>query len=199
MMGEEVGNQCLGAKVNHVMVNIDYRLSNGDQVEILTAKKICPKKEWLHYVTSPQSKRYIRAYLESTRTQQIMRGRGLFETYANEQGYALQELIPHEGAVLMYPTKMDFFLAIYMGEVALSEKLISSLAEKMEQYNATHREETQLWDSDETEAPPLPKEKRKEVYVLKATQGKRNYIRGTCCQPPWEMRYMRYLTTKSRW
>lgn len=45
-------------------------------------------------------------------------------------------------------------------------------------------EEQQLWlDSDETKVPIVAPEDRKKLYTLKATNGKRNYIRALCCKP----------------
>lgn len=181
MMGKEVGNHCLGAKVNHVMVNIDHPLSNGDQVEILTAAKVFPKEEWLHYVTSPQAKRFIQDYLQSTREQNLNSGKQLLAAFAKDHGYSLQDLIPQRGPVLIYPSKEDFFLAAQNREVALTTDLLSHLSDKMEE--GRHTEELQLWDSDETDVPSISPEQRKALYTLTSRDGKRNYIRATCCKP----------------
>ncbi|MDO5036277.1 MAG: RelA/SpoT family protein [Porphyromonas sp.] len=183
MQGKEIGNHCLGAKVNHQMVNIDHPLSNGDQVEILTAAKVYPKAEWLHYVTSPQAKRYIQEYLTSSRQQDLQLGKQILEAYVNDKGYALQDLIPHRGPVLIYPSKEDFYLAIRSGEIVLTPDLLEKLAAKMEEGRERHPEELQLWDSDETEVPSLSKDQLKSLYTLTSLDGKRNYIRALCCKP----------------
>ena len=184
MQSEEEGNHCIGAKVNHTMVNIDYHLQSGDQVEILTTSKTYPKEEWLYYVTSPTAKRYIRKYLESSRIRQIKEGKLQLELYADEQGYQSDLVLPPEGSVFSYPTTDDFFLAIYSGEVLLTPELLKELKRhKEDRAKNGETEERQLWDSDETEAPALPKEKMKEQFLLTAKNGKRNYIRATCCSP----------------
>ncbi|MDN4754568.1 RelA/SpoT family protein [Porphyromonadaceae bacterium W3.11] len=177
----KIGDHCLGAKVNHVMVDIDHNLQNGDQVEILTASKTHPKEEWLNYVTSPLAKRAIKDYLSSTKSQDTQKGKFELEAFLHDQGYALQDLIPSKGMVLNYRSSDDFFLAINKREVILNKKLIETLLKEKERGEV--REERQLWDSDETKVPSLPEERRKELYLLTSRDGRRNYIRATCCKP----------------
>ncbi len=56
----DLGNHCIGAKVNHKLVPLSYPLSSGDQVEILTTKKQTPRPEWLEYVTTARAKAKLR-------------------------------------------------------------------------------------------------------------------------------------------
>ncbi len=62
----ELGNHCMGAKVNYKVVPINHRLRPSDQVEIITSKIVHPKEEWLEFVNtskaSSEIKRYIREY-----------------------------------------------------------------------------------------------------------------------------------------
>ncbi|MBR3748498.1 MAG: bifunctional (p)ppGpp synthetase/guanosine-3',5'-bis(diphosphate) 3'-pyrophosphohydrolase, partial [Firmicutes bacterium] len=55
-----LGNHCIGAKVNYNIVPFDRVLSNGDQVEIITSKKQIPKAEWLDVVRTARARRCIR-------------------------------------------------------------------------------------------------------------------------------------------
>jgi GTP pyrophosphokinase len=59
----EVGNKCIGAKLNNKLVPISHVLTNGDQVEILTSEKQHPKEEWLNYVVTGKAIARIRNYL----------------------------------------------------------------------------------------------------------------------------------------
>lgn len=182
-LGREYGDHCLGAKVNHVMVNIDYPLHSGDQIEVLTASKVQPREEWLEYVTSPQAKRYIRNYLSNVRTKQIQRGRNLLEAHLHREGYALGDLVPNFGHVLSYPTPEHLFLAVQSGEVSLDDDLTKQLIEDRHKGNRMN-EDRQLWlDSDETQVPSIAPEDRKKLYTLEARDGRRNYIRSLCCKP----------------
>ncbi len=52
----EVGNQCIGAKVNGQIVPLRHRLSNGDVVEVLTRRRChVPSRDWLNFVCTPRA------------------------------------------------------------------------------------------------------------------------------------------------
>ncbi len=63
----EVGSHCLGAKVNQKLVPLNFKLKNGDQVEILTSKKQRPNENWLQYVVSSKAKSKIKDALKEER------------------------------------------------------------------------------------------------------------------------------------
>ncbi len=58
----EVGNKCIGAKVNGVMVTIKHELQNGDRAEIITSKNAKPTKDWLMYVKTTKARNKIRQF-----------------------------------------------------------------------------------------------------------------------------------------
>ena len=58
----EVGNHCVGAKVNGSIVPLSYELKTGDRVEILTQKSASPSRGWLNLVKTPSARNKIRAY-----------------------------------------------------------------------------------------------------------------------------------------
>lgn len=60
----EVGAKCIGAKVNHKLVPLSYKLKSGDQIEILTSAKQKPKKDWLNYVVTSKAKSKIKSSLK---------------------------------------------------------------------------------------------------------------------------------------
>ncbi|MEK7286264.1 MAG: bifunctional (p)ppGpp synthetase/guanosine-3',5'-bis(diphosphate) 3'-pyrophosphohydrolase [Nitrospirota bacterium] len=76
----EVGNHCVGAKVNGKMVPLGYTLKNGEQVEILTVKSHFPNRNWLKLVKTPKAKAKIKHFILTTeRTRSIEIGKNILE------------------------------------------------------------------------------------------------------------------------
>ena len=79
-----LGDHCIGAKVNYNIVPFDRVLSNGDQVEIITSKKQIPKPEWLNVVHTARARRSIRDFLRSEQTNINAAGEELLQSYFKE-------------------------------------------------------------------------------------------------------------------
>jgi guanosine-3',5'-bis(diphosphate) 3'-pyrophosphohydrolase len=60
----DIGNHCVGAKVNHELVPLRTTLKNGDHVEILTSPAGCPNPSWLDYVVTGKARAHIRSFLK---------------------------------------------------------------------------------------------------------------------------------------
>lgn len=75
-----IGNKAIGAKVNHRLVPLNYKLNSGDQVEIITSDKQRLQKEWLELVITAKAKTAIKNALKSESKNRIEKGKGLLET-----------------------------------------------------------------------------------------------------------------------
>ena len=75
----DLGNHCIGAKVNHKLVPLSYKLNSGDQIEILTTKKQTPQLEWLEYVTTARAKSKLRALFKKEDKYLMAEGQKLIE------------------------------------------------------------------------------------------------------------------------
>jgi len=73
----DVGNKCIGAKVNHKLVPLSQVLNSGDQVEVLTSDKQTPKEEWLQSAVTAKAKSQIKMAVKEDRRKSIDRGRDI--------------------------------------------------------------------------------------------------------------------------
>jgi GTP pyrophosphokinase len=64
-----VGAKCIGAKVNHKLVPISYKLRSGDQIEIITSAKQKPNSEWLNFVVTSKARSKIKDSLREEKRQ----------------------------------------------------------------------------------------------------------------------------------
>ncbi len=79
----QVGEKCIGAKINHKLVPLSYKLKSGDQVEILTSTKQTPKEDWLSFVVSANAKSKIKNALKEERRKVADEGREILESKFN--------------------------------------------------------------------------------------------------------------------
>lgn len=83
-----VGNKMIGAKVNGKLVTIDYKIQNGDRIEIITSQNSRgPSRDWLNIVKSTQAKNKINQWFRSEfKEENILKGKELLEKYCKTKG-----------------------------------------------------------------------------------------------------------------
>lgn len=120
----QVGHRCVGAKVNGRIVTLDYKLKNGDIIEILTSKQSHgPSRDWLKIVKTSQAKTRIRQwYKKEQREENIYKGRDMLEREAKKQGlesdFFKSERLIEYGRRLSLATPDDVFAAIGDGIIS---------------------------------------------------------------------------------
>jgi len=83
----EIGEKCVGAKVNGKMVPLRYQLRNGNIVEITTSAKQHPNKDWLKFVKTSKAKTKIRQWIRTEeREESINFGRTILEKALHQEG-----------------------------------------------------------------------------------------------------------------
>ncbi len=75
----QIGDRCIGAKVNNRLMPLSYQLQSGDQVEIITSSKQRPNEEWLRFVVTARARQKIKASLNEERKAIAMDGREILE------------------------------------------------------------------------------------------------------------------------
>ena len=139
-----VGNKMVGARVNGKMVNIDYKIQNGDQVEVVTSNNSNgPSMDWLKIVKSTQAKNKINQWFKlQNKEENIIKGKELVDKYCKSKGIVLQDILKPEymeKVRLKYSYKDWNSLVASVGHGGLKEgQIVNKL---VEEYNKTHRKE----------------------------------------------------------
>jgi len=88
----QVGDTCVGAKINGRMLPLRTQLSNGDQVDIITSKAQTPSPTWERFVVTGKAKAAIRRFIRTRqREQYIQLGKSLLHKAFHEEGYEVTE------------------------------------------------------------------------------------------------------------
>lgn len=90
----EVGNKCVGAKVNNKIVPLETNLQTGDYVDIITSPNSKgPSRDWLRFVKTSTAKSKIKAFFKhAMKDENIKLGKDILEREAKNRGFALNDL-----------------------------------------------------------------------------------------------------------
>jgi GTP pyrophosphokinase len=129
----DIGHRCRGAKVNGKLVSLDYQLQTGDSVEILTAKRGGPSRDWLNptleMVRSERARTKIRQWFKrQNREQNISHGRTLLDKELRRLGL---ESVSFEQVArdLGFPVLDDLLAAVGCGDLHLG-KVLTGIVER---------------------------------------------------------------------
>jgi len=128
----EIGHRCRGAKVNGRLVPLDYQLHTGEQVDILTAKKGAPSRDWLNpqlgYINTARARQKVRQWFrQQERGENVAQGRDILEKELRRLG--LEER-PYEqiAKLFKYQNVETFLAAVGYGDVS-PQQIATKLAE----------------------------------------------------------------------
>ena len=90
-----VGNKMVGARVNGKLVNIDYKIQNGDRIEILTSQNSRgPSRDWLNIVKSTQAKNEINQWFKKEfKESNIIKGKEMIAAYCKAKSVTLSNIM----------------------------------------------------------------------------------------------------------
>lgn len=191
----DVGNKCIGAKVNHKLVPLSHKLSSGDQVEVLTSRSQTPQAEWLNFVTTARARTKITAVVRRIRKETIKGGEAKVLAACQKSGVEpsaqnLDKLAMYYG----FSKRDDLYYSVERGDVVLPENVRKLFREKDEnglfkyvkqalrratKYSKSTPEEA----VNETQTKEKPVYDKKKPYILKEEAFERNYVIAECCKP----------------
>ena len=120
----QVGDQAIGAKVNDKLVPLDYKLKNGDVVDILTQSNARPSRDWAEMVKTSRAKNKIRRYFRDVdREESMARGKSELVDLLKENGLSAKDFLDksHMDEVLdhfSFKTDEDMYAAIGFGNMS---------------------------------------------------------------------------------
>lgn len=117
-----VGDNCIGAKVNNKLVPISHELKNGDQVEIITSRKQRPSEDWLNIVTTSRAKSKIKNSLREEKRKIADDGKEILERKLSQlKANYNNENITLLASFFKMPSPMDLLYGIAKGTINLSD------------------------------------------------------------------------------
>ena len=172
----DVGDRCRGARVNGSLVSLDYQLKTGDRVEIITAKRGGPSRDWLNpnlgYVKTQRARTKIKQWFKKQdREANIAQGREIVERELHRLSL---DAMPHDAVMKLFDFEKvdDFFEKIGSGDIS-SQAIVSKVIEADRKANPPPEE-------------PLPfvPVSRPEVadLIVRGTGGMLTQL-AKCCRP----------------
>ncbi len=114
----EIGNHCAGAKVNGRLVPLNYRLKNGDVVEIITNPNKKPSPDWLKFVVTSKAKNRIKHFLRQQEKKRLIEeGKKLFEKIKEAVKLSKEEIIEILKKRIRFKDEEELMVALGSGKV----------------------------------------------------------------------------------
>ncbi|MEI6754540.1 MAG: RelA/SpoT family protein [Paludibacter sp.] len=185
----ELGNHCIGAKVNHKLVPLNYKLNSGDQIEILTSRKQTPQPEWLDFVSTARAKTKLRNLFKKEEKTFAIEGQKKIE-----EALTKINLLPDNENIVPILRYFNFTqrneLYTQAGKGTLDLNEIEKIFFKPKTENVIVKYLKMPFvggfsDNKQTIAPVSADNKvdRKKTVKLTDENAGKTYILGDCCQP----------------
>lgn len=188
----EVGNKTTGSKVNGKMVPLDYKLKNGDIIEVLTsANSFGPSRDWVNLVATSRAKNKIKRFFkDKDRDENVEKGRTMLERYLLENDFAPKDFLTKEKLAdalerFNYQTADDLFASIGFGEVT-TQVVYNRLTEKERKERGVKKQQE---EAEELMNQPVQKKDHNKVKIRHeggiVIQGADNLLVriSRCCNP----------------
>ncbi|MGF7079992.1 RelA/SpoT family protein [Mucilaginibacter sp. UYCu711] len=176
----DVGASCIGAKVNHKLVPLSYKLQNGDQVEVITSSKQVPKEDWLSFVVTAKAKAKIKSALKEEKRKVAEDGKEILErklkslkiTYNSENIHKLSYYFK-------LASTQDLFFNIAKGIIDMKDLKEYQLSEKV----IENKPQDKI-DSEQLQGLLRNiKAKDSDMLLIGEDMQKIDYKLANCCNP----------------
>ena len=165
-----VGNKMVGARVNGKLVTIDYKIQNGDRIEILTSQNSRgPSRDWLNVVKSTQAKNKINQWFKKEfKEENIIKGKEMIANYCKAKSISLTNIMQPKYMEIVqnkYGFKDWESVLAAIGHGGLKEgQVVNRLAEE---YGKEHKQEI----TDEVVLERVAEAAKNKVHIAKSKSG----------------------------
>lgn len=189
-----LGSHCIGAKVNHKLVPLSYKLKSGDQVEILTSKSQHVQKEWINFATTAKAKGKIQAILRREDRENQKTGEDLLIKFLAEHELEANSMNVDKLCDLHnIKLREELYIAIGTGKVILGEDDINVLRTKISgtrswtKYipflNFTNNHDDNAANKDKKKGNEIEQKIDKKKPVILNEENIKRFIIADCCHP----------------
>jgi RelA/SpoT family (p)ppGpp synthetase len=173
----DVGHQCTGARINRELVSLPTVLSNGDHVEILTARKSHPTAAWLNYTVTSKARASIRGYLKKQRRKEAVNlGKRLLNRAIKDRSLTRKRVTEAEKNRLLKELNLEAWDDL-LADIGLGKRLAAMVAKQLRppRTDAGEREEESKPDAQGADqgSEPLAIDGAEKMLI--------SYAR--CCSP----------------
>lgn len=186
----EVGNQSTGAKVNGKIVPLNYKLKNGDIVEMLTSSSsFGPSRDWLKYVNTSKAKNRIKHFFKTQqKDENIQEGRELMQEHLERLDFTPKDFLDDKDRMhalaerFNYKNEQDLYAALGFGEIK-GATVVARLTEEDRRKREQERQKTADTNTAQLNKEPEKMKIRHEDGVI--VQGADNLLLrlSKCCNP----------------
>jgi len=176
----DIGNKCIGGKVNNRLVPLSYQLQSGDQLEIITSPRQKPTEDWLLMVISARAKQKIKSTLHDERKTIAQDGKEILERKLKQFNIAFnKENIAVLERFYAIANTTEFYFRIAKSKIDLTR-----LRELENQNGSLLLEKKTISPKDRNEEDVYSKINQKEDIIIIGEDFKNiQYTMGRCCNP----------------
>lgn len=150
----ELGSKCIGGKVNNKLVPLNFKLTNGDQVEILTSTKQTPKEEWLEFVATAKAKSKIRDWFKHEKLRASSMGKEIIERkFAQNKIPFTSEALTDIMIYFKLPTIAELYYRVANEKIDKKELDIEKILEHVKQQRISQTAEARVARANSSSKP----------------------------------------------
>ena len=191
----DVGNTCVGAKVNGKIVALSYKLQTGDIIEILTSSNSTgPSKDWLDLVVSSQAKSKIKQYFKKQKKDiNIELGREKLEKEVRKKGYDSSKILVEDWLIEIAQKNNSLSLPEFYAGIGYGSINLSSVINKLEsKYEQKAIEEKTIADYEGEDVDKHVNETEDKVSIDELSNLDTKFAK--CCNPVPGDKIVGYIT-----